>query len=63
MFIVFYVVQFFFPGWYRERGQAAYICETCATVQSATDTATCACGGHLEPLRNYLWQEDVIKRT
>ena len=62
MFVIFYAVQMLFPRWYRERSWSAYICDACGSVQ-AGETSTCVCGGHLEPLRNYVWRPDVTERT
>jgi len=59
IFVLAYVVQLLFPGWYRSRSHEAFICGSCGTVQVAGDANTCVCGGRLEPLREWTWIENA----
>jgi uncharacterized membrane protein len=58
IFVLTYVVQTIFPGWYRERRHQAFICPTCRSVYTDGAATTCSCGTALEPLSMWRWQED-----
>jgi hypothetical protein len=58
VFLITYVIQFLFPGWYRERRHQAFICPRCTSVYTDGTASTCTCGASLEPLRLWRWQPE-----
>jgi hypothetical protein len=55
LFIAFYLCRVF--GVFRET-KPTMICTHCHIVQAASEEGHCACGGELEPLQYWAWEED-----
>jgi hypothetical protein len=57
-FIIVYVAQLLFSGWWVRPDHQARFCPRCRTVQPKTSGTQCACGEPLELLRNWKWIPD-----
>jgi len=52
-FVIVYIAQLVFGGWWLRPDHQARFCPRCRTVQPKTSGTHCACGERLELLRNW----------
>ena len=57
-FIVIYVAQLVFGGWWLRPNTNALYCPRCRAIESKKSRTHCACGEQLELLRNWKWIPD-----
>jgi hypothetical protein len=51
-----------FPSGFPLSIKPTMICERCHTVQNDTESHMCNCGGQLEPIEHWRWQNDTSSR-
>jgi hypothetical protein len=59
-FIIVYVAQLIFRGWWLRPDNQSLFCPRCRTVQPKRSGTHCACGEQLDLLRNWKWIPDEI---
>ena len=57
LFVFLYIAQVFLGARATSPLREAFICERCHKGQPFTPSHTCQCGGRIEPLRHWRWEE------
>jgi hypothetical protein len=62
-FIIVYIAQLVFGGWWLRPDYQARFCPRCRNVQPKGSGTHCACGEQLELLRNWKWVTDEVSAS
>ena len=62
-FVVLYIAQLVFDGWWLRADHQALFCPRCRTVQPKGSGTLCTCGEQLELLRNWKWIPDDVSAS
>ena len=60
VFLLIYIAQLVFGGWWLRSDHQALFCPRCHAVQPKKSGTHCSCGEQLELLRNWKWLPDDI---